>query len=230
VSALTYEAQKAELLNAQCKAETLFEEIKTRGLIRVGVNEKELNTQVYNLAEELFGIKKYWHKRIVRAGVNTLAPYDDNPPNLDLLEDDLVFIDYGPVFEEWEADFGRTFILGKDPMKIRLLDDLEIIFQSAKSFFENHQEITGAELYENVCSLASDKGWQYGGPHAGHLVGLFPHEKLIGDGFENYICSKNKTEMRALSDSGHLRHWILEIHLINEKDQYGGFYEQLLTI
>jgi Xaa-Pro aminopeptidase len=229
MSALTYEAQKIELLNAQRKAETLFEEIETRGLIRAGMSEKELNAQVYKLAEELFGIKKYWHKRIVRSGINTLAPYDDDPPDLKLLDDDLVFIDYGPVFEEWEADFGRTFILGNDPIKARLLDDLGVIFQLAKSCFESHQEITGAELYEDVCSLASNKGWRYGGPHAGHLVGVFPHEKLIGDEFENYICAENKTKMRSLSNSGHLRHWILEIHLINDKEQYGGFYEQLLT-
>jgi hypothetical protein len=34
-------------------------------------------------------------------------------------EEDTLFLDLGPVFEEWEADFGRTFVLGSDPVKRR---------------------------------------------------------------------------------------------------------------
>jgi hypothetical protein len=54
----------------------------------------------------MYGISRYWHKRIVRAGRNTLAPYDENPPDLTVGEDDIVFLDLGPVFEQWEADSG----------------------------------------------------------------------------------------------------------------------------
>jgi len=49
----------------------------------------------------------------VRAGRNTLAPYDENPPDLTVAEDDIVFLDLGPVFEELEADFGRTYVVGR---------------------------------------------------------------------------------------------------------------------
>ena len=63
--------------------------------------------------QQMYGISRYWHKRIVRAGRNTLAPYDENPPDLTVGEDDIVFLDLGPVFEEWEADFGRTFVVGQ---------------------------------------------------------------------------------------------------------------------
>ncbi len=52
-----------------------------------------------------------WHKRIARAGRNTPLPYKENPPDFQIQDDDIVFFDFGPVFEEWEADFGRTFIL-----------------------------------------------------------------------------------------------------------------------
>src|ERR1700677_3849131 len=100
------------LLLAQAKAEQLFREIEQRNLICAGISEKELSEQIYKLAQELFGIKKYWHKRVVRAGVNTLCLYRENPPNLVIQENDLMFLDFGPVFEEWEADFGRTFLLG----------------------------------------------------------------------------------------------------------------------
>jgi Xaa-Pro dipeptidase len=84
------------------------------------VLESQLNQDVYDLAEEMFGISRYWHKRIVRAGRNTLAPYDENPPDLTVGDDDILFLDLGPVFEEWEADFGRTFVMGSDPRKLQL--------------------------------------------------------------------------------------------------------------
>jgi len=56
-----------DLISAQQKADVLFREAETRGYIVPGQTEKELNTKLFNLTEELFGIRKYWHKRIVRA-------------------------------------------------------------------------------------------------------------------------------------------------------------------
>ena len=66
----------------------------------------------------MFGVSRHWHKRIVRAGPNTLQPYRENPPDRVIGADDIVFCDFGPIFEEWEADFGRTFVLGDDPVKL----------------------------------------------------------------------------------------------------------------
>ena len=50
----------------------------------------------------------------------TLARYDENPPDLTVGKAVILFLDLGPVFEEWEADFGRTFVLGSDPVKLKL--------------------------------------------------------------------------------------------------------------
>ena len=91
-------------------------------------SEHQLNTEVFNLAFELFGIKKYWHKRIVRAGKNTLFPYKENPPDLILKSNDVVFFDFGPVFENWEADIGKTFVLGANPQMLKLKQDVESTF------------------------------------------------------------------------------------------------------
>jgi Xaa-Pro dipeptidase len=219
-----------ELLAAQYKAEVLFEEIEKRGLIREGITERELSNQVYELALQLFGIRKYWHKRIVRAGVNTLCPYKGNPPNLTIQKNDLVFFDFGPVFEEWEADFGRTYLLGDDANKSKLVDDLEIVFNKCKGYFDEHRNITGSELYNHITECSKQQGWLYGGPHAGHLIGIFPHESSLGEGSENYICAENQMRMRDFDVNGNIRHWILEIHLVNVEQKYGGFYEELLTI
>jgi Xaa-Pro dipeptidase len=223
-------ALAAGLLDAQAKAQALFAEVKTRGLIRTGVKETEINEGVYTLAEQMYGISRYWHKRIVRAGPNTLAPYDENPPDLTVAEDDVVFLDLGPVFEDWEADFGRSYVVGSDPVKRKLCRDIEEGFASGKRYFHEHPEITAAELYTYATQLAQEAGWEYGGPIAGHLIGVFPHEKIAGDKVTLYVHPQNPNRMRVPDAAGRERHWIFEIHFVDRARQIGGFYEELLTI
>lgn len=218
------------LIKAEAKAQQLFNEINKRGLIAPGLTEKEVNLAVYDLAFELFGIKKYWHKRIVRAGSNTLLPYQHNPENLTLKEDDILFLDFGPVFEDWEADYGRTYVIGEDPRKIQLKNDVEKAWHEGKSFFEENKEfITGAELYTYTKELAKKYGWAFGNIHAGHLIGEFPHEKVQGEEEINYIHPNNHQTMLSPDKNGLERHWIYEIHLIDEDLQIGAFFEQLLA-
>src|SRR6267154_2847042 len=95
---------RAKLIWAEQIALQLFKAVEDRGLITPGKSETQLNTEIFTLAFELFGIKKHWHKRIVRSGANTLLPYHENPPNLVLQEDDILFFDFGPVIGDWEAD------------------------------------------------------------------------------------------------------------------------------
>jgi len=220
----------AGLLDAQSKAKKLFAAIQTQNLIRPGAKESEVNEGIYALAGSMFGISRYWHKRIVRAGPNTLAPYDENPPDLTVGEDDIVFLDFGPVFEEWEADFGRTYVVGNDPLKRKLCRDIKEAFAGGKQYFQQHPEITAAELYGYAQQLAETSGWEYGGPIAGHLIGVFPHEKIAGDKITLYVHPKNHNRMRVPDASGRERHWILEIHFVDRELQIGGFYEELLTI
>jgi Xaa-Pro dipeptidase len=224
------ESVAAGLLDAQAKARVLFAEIEAESLIRPGAAESDINEGIYALATRTYGISRYWHKRIVRAGRNTLAPYDENPPDLTVTEDDIIFLDLGPVFEEWEADFGRTFVIGNDPLKRKLRHDIEEAFESGKRYFQANSDITGAQLYAHAKQLAEQTGWEYGGPIAGHLIGVFPHEKIPGDKVTLYVHPNNNTRMRATDASGRKRHWILEIHFVDRARQIGGFYEELLTI
>ncbi len=218
------------LRKAQSHANDLFLAVETAGLIRPGISESQLNEEIYKLAERKFGITKYWHKRIVRAGANTLLPYDENPPDYTIGEDDILFLDLGPVFEEWEADFGRTFVLGSDPIKQKLKKDIENGFVEGKKYFEQHTDITAAELYRHAQDLAVKYGWEYGGPIAGHLVGQFPHERIPDDKVTLYVHPDNPRRMRTPGPDGQPRHWILEIHFVDRARKIGGFYEQLLTV
>jgi Xaa-Pro dipeptidase len=224
------EGLAASLLDAQAKARELFAEIEARKLISPGLTESAINSSVYDLAEQMFGVTRHWHKRIVRSGHNTLAPYDENPPDLTVAADDIVFLDLGPVFEDWEADFGRTFVVGNNPLKQKLCRDIEEGFVAGKRYFHEHPDITCAELYRYAEQLAKTSGWEYGGPIAGHLIGVFPHEKISGDKITLYIHPKNHNRMRTLDASGRKRHWIFEIHFVDRAKQIGGFFEELLTI
>ena len=224
------ETRAAELLEAQNKASRLFREVEERGLIRAGISEAELNEAIYELAAEMYGISKYWHKRIVRAGRNTLLPYADNPPDLVLGADDILFVDLGSVFEEWEADFGRTFVIGADPLKLKMQRDIAEAFQDGKEYFKQTPEITSSELFAYAVSLAEKYGWEFGGPIAGHLVGQFPHERIPEDKVTLYVHPGSDLKMRSLDENGQQRHWILEIHFVDREHEIGGFYEELLTV
>jgi Xaa-Pro dipeptidase len=220
----------AALLQAQNNANELFKAVESQGVIRPGVTETKINQDIYDLAEKMFGVSTYWHKRIVRAGSNTLAPYDENPPDLTLAEDDIIFLDLGPVFEAWEADFGRTFVLGSDPLKLKLRDDIAKAFVQGKQYFHSHPDITADELYGYAQKMARDYGWEYGGPIAGHLIGQFPHERIPDDKISLYVHPENPMRMRGLNAEGEERHWILEIHFVDRAQKIGGFYEELLTL
>lgn len=219
----------ASLRRAETQAVQWFDAITERGLVRPGLLESELNQEALALAPD-FGFDKHWHKRIVRTGPNTLAPYAENPPDRVIEADDMVFFDFGPVLEDWEADLGRTFVLGDDPDKHRLVADIEACWQRAAKHFHASPAITGAELFAFVVELAAARGWEHHITHAGHLVGKFPHEQLRGETTRNYIHPDNNEPMRAPGLDGDPREWILELHFVDRARGFGAFYEQLLTV
>lgn len=224
------ELRAARLLDAQDRAERLFVAIEERGLIRPGVGERLVSDEIRDLAADLFGVTRHWHKRIVHGGANTLATARDNPPDRIIAEDDIVFLDLGPIFEEWEADFGRTFVLGDDPRKLALRNDLPRIWEAGREFFEATPDVTGAQLFDHVVQLSRAAGWGFGGVIAGHLVGEFPHEKIAGGSMELYVAPGSDQPMRRMDSLGRQCHWILEVHLIEPGRQFGGFHEELLDL
>jgi len=219
---------RSKLIEAEKIAQQLFTAMEERGLIAPGKSEHELSEDVFKLADELFGIKKYWHKRIVRSGANTLAPYDENPPNLILQADDILFLDFGPIIEEWEADYGRTYVLGNDPLKLKLKTDIELAWHECRNWYMEQTSLTGAEFHSYIVGVAERYGWSYGGQLAGHLIGHFPHEKLEPKNYNLYVHPENPNNMFQPDANGNKREWILEIHFVDRDKQIGGFFEQLL--
>lgn len=217
------------LREAQRKAEALFAEVAGSGMIRGGKLESELSTEIHALAKARFGLRRHWHKRLVRSGENTLLTYHDEALDRRMGDDDIVYLDFGPVFEAWEADFGRTYAIGADPLKHKLVDDIAAAFRRGKELYLNTPNLTTGALYDYVAGLAAPAGWEFGAPTAGHLIGHFPHERMIGDPSRFSIRSGNDLPLREPDENGRLRHWILEIHFVDRARKIGGFFEELLT-
>lgn len=218
----------AALFDAERNALALLDRIEALGLIAAGRSERAVERDIYALAEAEFGVTKHWHKRIVRAGPNTLTTAGDNPPDLVIGDDDMVFLDLGPVFDAWEADVGRSYAVGSDPAKQALCADLPRLFDTVKAEFDAKPDITGAELYSFACTEAERLGWRFGGKIAGHIVGEFPHAHWPGGKDVQRIYPDNPTRLRDPDGFGRKRYWILEIHLVAPDRSFGGFYERLM--
>jgi Xaa-Pro dipeptidase len=214
---------------AQARAAALFRAIEERGIVRAGETEETINRAIFALAKEEFGVEKHWHRRVIRSGPNTRLPFRAIPPDRVVEDDDIVSLDLAPVFDSLEADFGRTFVLGNDGAKHRLKGDLERIFRAAQSFYFERPSMTGAELFAHVIALCTERGWEFGNSHAGHLVGAFPLAPAERDAAKNRIRLDNVWRMDAPGDDGAPRHWILEVHLLDPTGRFGGFFEELLA-
>jgi Xaa-Pro dipeptidase len=213
----------AELIAAEGRGRELFAEVLARKLIIPGKTESQLSEDVRDLASEMFGVKKYWHKRIVRAGANTQLPYAGNPPDHTLLDDDIMYFDFGPVFDgDWEADLGFTYVLGADPKKHALAAGVASGWNHAAEYFRERTNITCSELYKFCSDFAVQRGWAFGHIHCGHRIGAFPDEQD-----DERITANNHQIMRRVV-AGQPLVWILEIHFVDREAGYGGFQEALL--
>jgi len=225
---LVEDERRVQLEAAQAQALKLFDAIERDGLVRPGVTERQVEDEIGVLAEQEFGVQKHWHKRIVRAGANGVTTAGDNPPVRTIEADDIVYVDLGPVFEAWEADIGKSYALGADPQKNKLVTDLPRVFAEVQAHYRKHPDMTGAALYAFAQEAAAKAGWRFGGKIAGHLVSEFAHALIPGDKALYRISPLNPTPMSDPDGKGRARHWILEIHLVAPDGSFGGFYERLL--
>jgi len=231
-SDLSDAAIRAGLEAAEARGQAMFDAVERAGIIRAGKTEKDVDDEIYILAKKDFGVDIHWHKRLVRTGVNTVCVYAEDPESRMIEPDDTVFLDLGPVFAssnvQWEADLGRSYALGDNAEKKRLVADLARLFDVVKAHYDTTPDITGEELYAYAQKVAADAGWVFGGTIAGHIVGEFPHAQLIPGREEHRITAGNAKRMRDPDAHGKARNWILEIHLVDKTKSWGGFYERLL--
>jgi hypothetical protein len=220
---------KEKLLNAQRISVQFFKAIEENNLIIAGKSEEQLSSELCDLALNRFGIEKHWHKKIVRAGKNTLATYPDNPPDRTIEKDDILFIDFGPIVKDYEADIGRTYVLGNNPQKLKLKNDVETAWYDIQEWYQQQTTLKASALFQYAVGKAAELGWEFAGEIAGHIVGKYPHEQPADPkSLELDIHPENHNDMFLLDANGNKRHWILELQFIDRKNEMGGYFEQLL--
>lgn len=215
---------------AQRKAIEWFDSVEDLGLIRPGITEAKLNEEVQEIGRRKFDVEQHWGKKIVRAGSNTMAPYLADPVNRIIQEDDIVFFDFHPVFDGWEADLGRTYVLGKDQQKLKIKQDIEKAWWEANHWYYQQSRLTGSSFFTYIENLTRSYGYEFGNAIAGHIVGRFPHEQPDDPSDPCLdVHPNNHQDILSPDKEGNPRHWILELHFVDPKHQFGAFFEQLLT-
>jgi Xaa-Pro aminopeptidase len=186
--------------------------------IEPGMTETEA-TEIYKKLQVESGAEKYWHPPKIRFGANTLCAFrDPSAPEVVLKKNDIFFLDIGPIYNGYEGDVGKTFVVGEHPAASRVQMACEEIFQTVIEQYHETQQ-TGAELYAYAAQLATEAGYELVGDGArGHRVSDFPHAAYYRGNL------KDLSERRPAPDR-----WILEIQLRDHKNQVGAFYEDLIT-
>lgn len=162
------------------------------------------------------GLRKGWHKIIVRCGANTIKNFaDPSEPGVVLARNDIFFVDIGPVFDGMEGDAGATFALGDDPLRHRAARDVEALWKVVRDRWRA-QRASGRELFGLAQEQAAAMGWQLNLNLSGHRLSDFPHKARFG----------GKLKDVGFAPSGGL--WVLEIQIRHPEADFGAFFEDLL--
>ena len=131
-------------------------------------------------------MRRGWHHIIVRCGPNTTKDFmERSEPGVVLGENDIFFVDIGPIYGDTEGDAGDTFVFGDDPDHLRAKNEVRLIWDQVRDtwFAEG---ITGKELYDYAIEVAASYGLEaeYGpvGPPALGLPALGALRRAAGRG------------------------------------------------
>ncbi len=166
------------------------------------------------LTEE--GLRKGWHKIVVRVGPNTLKHFHDpSEPGIVLGDDDIFFVDIGPIFRGGEGDVGFTVAVGDDPDMQAAITDVRALWDEVRRKWVA-DGLSGSALYEFADSSATTMGWNLNLGLAGHRLSDFPHKA-------RYTGTLSSVEFPPTTGL-----WVLEIHIRHPERKFGAFFEDLL--
>lgn len=201
-------------LYLKAREKTIEAVSKTAKLIKPGMTEAS-GLEILNHQLTQLGIEKFWHPSKFRMNKNTTKNFRDTSEDVVLQEEDVFFIDIGPVFYAHEGDYGETFFVGENEIHEHLKNASKCVFQKTQQAWRE-KTLTGKALYEFASREAQKLGYHLNSNMYGHRLGDFPHA----------LHHKGKLGDADIVPSPHL--WVLEIHLIDEKHQRGAFYEDIL--
>ncbi len=169
------------------------------------------------------GIQKFWHPSKFRIASDTLKTFKDLPDqNIKINSGNICFIDVGPIINDHEADFGRTFIFTPEKLNSQDLTAKNNLIQASHKVFEltvqvwKKDKLSGLALYQLAQKHALELGYELNLGMDGHRLGDFPHHIHTRSGLGEF-------EQTPITDL-----WVLEIHLLDLKRQQGAFFEDIL--
>ena len=205
-------------------SEELFFEIRDKSFeavrriaegIEIGMLEEEANEMAIATLQAM-GTRQGCHKPYIRFGSNTIKTFGaESEPGICLGEDDIYFIDIGPVWEKYEGDAGETFVTGNNPEMKRCSQDVKRIFKKVSDKWKL-EKCSGQALYQFAEQTARQMGWVLNLDLSGHRLGDFPHDVQY-DG-----------SLAAIPFCPSPKLWVLEIQIRHRKQPFGAFYEDLL--
>lgn len=184
-------------------------------LLKPGMTEEDAHRLYKELCQK-YPVEKQWHPAKLRMGPNTICNFKDISEPYTLKEDDVFFIDIGPVVDGHEADFGETFFIGKNEEYKRICDAQKKVFEEVSEHWRKTRE-GGAPLYAFAKKRAEIYGFVLNADQDGHRIGDFPHHVFYKGG------------LGEVHESVVPNAWILEIHLWDPNKRFGAFYEDILT-
>ncbi len=203
----------AAMQQAQLTALDCLQQIAAR--LRPGISEAEAIVMAKSVLQQA-GAEQHWHPPIIRFGHNTAKIYSEpSAPDSRLCDNDIFFIDLGPVFAGHEADVGATFCLGQDPVHYQVQQAVHQVFEQVAAHWRA-TGCSGAALYQIAADAAALHGMVLNHQIKGHRVGDFPH-KLYASGQLGGCESEVRSGI-----------WVLEIQLLDPVSGFGGFVEQVL--
>jgi methionyl aminopeptidase len=183
--------------------------------VQPGMSEVEAKAVARDILKSM-EMRRGWHHIIVRCGPNTTKDFmEKSEPGVVLGEDDIFFVDIGPIYRGTEGDAGDTFVLGSDPDHVRAKKEVRQIWDEVRAEWFTHGR-TGRELYDHATSVAAGYGWKLNMDLSGHRLSDFPHSA-------HYDGPLAEVEFRPNPNL-----WVLEIAIAHPERKFGAFYEDLL--
>lgn len=162
------------------------------------------------------GVERLWHPIIIRFGRNTCKIYSEASENeIVLQENDIFFIDLGPVYAGHEGDVGATFVVGKHQGMQQCASAAQRLFERVREYWLT-QKIAGHALYQYAQQQAIAMGYELNLAIKGHRLGDYPHKLYAGG---------NLGDFNGVPRAGI---WVLEIQIKDPSLGIGAFYEDVL--
>ncbi|MFN6971182.1 MAG: M24 family metallopeptidase [Rheinheimera sp.] len=183
--------------------------------IKPGMSESTARQLALDLLQQS-GVERLWHPVIIRFGPNTCKIYSEvSDKGIILQENDIFFIDLGPVYAGHEGDVGATFVVGEHPQMQACANAAQRLFEIVRRQWLL-KSCSGQELYQYAQEQAVVMGYQLNLAIKGHRVSEYPHQLYAGG---------NLGDFNGVPRAGV---WVLEIQIQDPELNIGAFYEDVL--